>query len=124
MLKLKSVPGAISGTLQTDATQKTHEKKHDSDALLNAEIEERTGCNFWHSPGRCDTKNKRKKNALATPFSMLKLKSVPSAAFGTLQEDATQKTYRKKTRLACHKNITWAHTAKLCCARTQHESVT
>ena len=27
---------------------------------------------------------------------MLKLKSVPSAAFGTLQEDATQKTYRKK----------------------------
>ena len=38
MLKLKSVPGAISGTLQEDATQETNgKKKRDSDALFNAE---------------------------------------------------------------------------------------
>ena len=61
MLKLKSVPGAISGTLQENTTQKTHEKKRDSGALFNAEIEERSRCNFWHSPRECDTRNKRKK---------------------------------------------------------------
>ena len=42
MLKLKNVPGAVSGALRKDARPKTHEK-----------------------------------NATRTPFSVLKLKSVP-----------------------------------------------
>ena len=96
MLRLNNVPGADSGKLEEDATQKTHEKKRNSDALFNAETEERSGCNFWHSPNRHDTKNTRNKNTIATPFSMLKLKSVHDAISGTLQEDATQKTNEKK----------------------------
>ena len=43
-------------------------------------------------------KKHTKKNALATPFSMLKFKSVPGAISGTLQEDATQETNEKKKR--------------------------
>ena len=74
-----------------------HTKKTRQGSLFNAETEECPGV-VSGTLQEHTTQTTRDQNAIATPLSMLKLKSVPGAVSGTLQTYTTQETHEKQKR--------------------------